>query len=294
MTILLTGGTGQVGAALRQQLADGEILAPPRASFDLAQPDSLAAQVQAMRPAVIINAAAYTAVDRAETESALAHRINAEAVDVLARAALSVNALLVHYSTDYVFDGTQVAPYAEDAEPRPLNVYGRTKLAGEEAIRASGARHLILRTSWVYSAGGSNFVRTIARLANERDELRVVDDQHGAPTWATDIARATAGMLRANRTGPERLGTYHVTAAGEVTWHGVARAILDELAARGIRTRAKLVPISAADYGAAAPRPANSLLARDKLRRDFGIDLPPWRESLRACMAELPPPPKPT
>ncbi|HEX6266246.1 MAG TPA: dTDP-4-dehydrorhamnose reductase, partial [Burkholderiales bacterium] len=234
MRILLVGRNGQVGRELAQALAPlGEVNAPSRAQLDLTDADRIAAVVRGASPEVIVNAAAYTAVDRAESEPDAAFSVNASAPRLLAEEAARLGALLVHYSTDYVFDGEKAGPYAEDDTPRPLNVYGASKLAGERAIAAAGCRHLILRTSWVYGPHGSNFMRTILRAARERPELRVVDDQWGAPTSSTALARATARLLPSH---PE--GLYHITAAGKTTWYGFARAIV---ARAGLRT--PVVPI---------------------------------------------------
>ncbi|MGH8616814.1 MAG: dTDP-4-dehydrorhamnose reductase [Burkholderiales bacterium] len=290
MKVLLTGGTGQVGTAFAAALPGAvELIAPPRAGFDLSRPDTLAAVLRAAAPDVIVNAAAMTAVERAEREPALAQTINADAVAMLAATARELDALLIHFSTDYVFDGRKPGPYAETDATAPLNIYGASKLAGEAAIRASGARHLILRTGWVYSATGRNFLTAILEQAAQAKELRVVDDQHGAPTWATDIAGIAvtlAQALPAEPAGSTRLGTFHCTATGETTWFGFAQAILEETAALGVDPRARLVPVTAAEYGAAAVRPANSRLACEKFVRTFGADIPlhPWRASLRHCL----------
>jgi dTDP-4-dehydrorhamnose reductase len=232
--------------------------------------------VRAANPDVIVNAAAYTAVDKAESEGDLAFAVNAVAPGILAEEARRSGTLLVHYSTDYVFDGSKPTPYVEDDAPNPLNVYGASKLAGERAIAASGCRHLILRTSWVYGPRGSNFLLTILRVARERPELRVVDDQIGAPTSSRAIAHATAQVLR-----PGAHGTYHLSAAGQVSWCGFARAIL---ARAGVAT--PVVPIRSEDYPTAAKRPRNSLLENSRLRADFGVALAPWEAGLEEVMAE--------
>jgi dTDP-4-dehydrorhamnose reductase len=238
--------------------------------------------VAALRPAIIVNAAAYTAVDQAESEPGPACLVNAEAPEALARAAKELGALLVHYSTDYVFDGEKTGTYREEDPANPLGVYGRTKLEGERAIQASGCEHLIFRTSWVYGARGRNFLLTMMRLARERDELRVVDDQRGAPTWSRMIAETTAQALaRRGDGGPS--GLYHLSGGGETTWFGFTRAIVETM---GLNPR--LTPITTADYPLPARRPANSLLCNDRLERDFGLRLPDWRESLRLCLEEMP------
>lgn len=276
MRILLTGRAGQVGSALERALAPlGELLAHDRRGLDLLR---LGSAIADARPDVIVNAAAYTAVDRAEGERDLAFQVNSRAVDELAHAARSIDALLVHFSTDYVFDGEKASPYVESDAPNPLNVYGRSKLEGERAIAASGCRYLIFRTSGVYAPRGRNFLRAILAAAREKPELRVVDDQHGAPTSSLDIAAAVARIL-AMPGLDAATGLYHMTAAGETTWHGFARAILD---AKGIRT--PLVAIPSSEYRTAARRPRNSRLDCAKLAADFGVALPDWREGLAAVL----------
>ena len=275
MKILLLGSKGQVGRELARSLAPlGHVTALDRTQLDITDGDKIAAAVRAASPNVIVNAAAYTAVDRAESERDLAFSVNAAAPGVLAAQAAKLGALFVHYSTDYVFDGTKAGPYREDDPPHPLNIYGASKLAGERAIAATGCRHLILRTSWVYGPHGSNFMRTILRAARERPELRVVDDQVGAPTTSLAIARATAEVLR----HPAE-GLYHMSAAGQTSWCGFARAILSRA---GIRT--PVVAIRSEEYPTAARRPRNSLLDNSRLREAFGVSLAPWEEGL----AEVP------
>jgi dTDP-4-dehydrorhamnose reductase len=256
----------------------GALVALDRDGLDLADHGSIRARTREVRPSVIVNAAAYTAVDRAEGEPDLASAINATAPGILAEEAKRLGALLVHYSTDYVFDGSKPDPYVEDDVPNPLSVYGRTKLEGERAIQASGCRHLILRTSWVYAARGRNFLLTMLRLAAERPELQVVNDQYGAPTWARDIAAATARLLADPPTG-----LFHLVAGGSTTWHGFATEIVRQTGATAI-VRA----IGTADYPMAARRPANSVLDATKLRMATGVAIPPWEERLRACLAEVP------
>jgi dTDP-4-dehydrorhamnose reductase len=275
LKVLLLGKTGQVGRELTRTLVPaGELTALDRTQIDLASPESIRAAVATAHPEVIVNAAAYTAVDRAESEESAAFAVNRDGPAVLAEEAAKHGALLVHFSTDYVFDGEKADPYAEDDTPRPLNVYGASKLAGERAIAAAGCRHLILRTSWVYGPHGSNFMRTILRAARERPELRVVDDQLGAPTSSLAIARATAQVLSH---GGE--GLYHMSAAGKTSWCGFARAIL---ARAGLGT--PVVPIRSEEYPAAARRPRNSLLDNSRLHAAFGVALAPWEEGL----AEVP------
>src|SRR5690554_4301362 len=281
MRILRTGANGQAGNALRHSLAplgevgcatrDGRLAtAGSRCEMaDLGRPAELAGVVQRIAPDVLVNAAAYTAVDRAESERDAAYRINAEAVDALATACAARNALLVHYSTDYVFPGDDPRPRREDDPTGPINVYGASKLAGEEAIRASGCRHMIFRISWVYAAHGHNFLRTMLRLASERDEVRVVDDQIGSPTPAHWIASASAEAI--SHRG-DRSGTWHLAASGETTWHGFAEAIFNH--AKGTRLNPTLIPVSTSDYPTQARRPMYSRLDTNRLERDFGITLP--------------------
>lgn len=292
MTILLLGANGQVGWELRRALAPlGPVRALERAEADLANPDALSRAVRETGPSLIVNAAAYTAVDRAEQDEALAQAINADAPGTLAEEAKRLGIALVHYSTDYVFDGAGDRPAREDDPVAPLNAYGRSKLAGEAAIRDSGCAHLILRTSWVYSMRGANFLLTVRRLAGELEEMRIVADQTGAPTWARGIAGATALVLA--RCGApaetgilvEKGGLYHLTASGETTWHGFADAIVDWLRATGQPVRCKQVhPIPTSDYPTPAKRPANSLLDCTKLRETFGIAIPDWRDQLGLCV----------
>jgi dTDP-4-dehydrorhamnose reductase len=281
--MLLTGANGQVGWELRQTLAPlGEVAAFDRVALDLGNADSVRSCIRDVHPEVIVNAAAYTAVDRAESESDVALAINATAPGVLAEEAKRIDALLVHYSTDYVFDGTKSTAYDEQDLPNPLSVYGRSKLEGEGAIQASGARHLILRTSWVYASRGKNFLLTMLRLARERPELRVVDDQHGAPTWAHDIAVATASVLhRSSAQIPT--GVYHLSCAGSTAWCRFAREIL-----RLGKITTPVVAIATSDYPTPAKRPANSMLNNTKFRETFGFALPEWDESLKRCFDSSP------
>lgn len=292
MTILLLGANGQVGWELRRALAPlGPVRALERAEADLADPDALSRAVRETAPSLIVNAAAYTAVDRAEEDEALAQAINADAPGLLAGEAKRLGIALVHYSTDYVFDGAGELPARESDPTAPLNAYGRTKLAGEAAIRDSGCAHLILRTSWVYSMRGANFLLTVKRLAAELEEMRIVADQTGAPTWARGIAGATALILARcgapAETGglAEKGGLYHLTASGETSWHGFAEAIVDWMRATDQPVRCKQVhPIPTSDYPTPAKRPANSLLDCAKLRETFGIVMPDWRDQLGLCV----------
>jgi dTDP-4-dehydrorhamnose reductase len=276
--ILLTGRGGQIGSALERALAPlGELRACGRGEFDLSDLHSIASKVRGEKPDVIVNAAAYTAVDRAEREPELALHVNFHAVSELAQAACSLGALLVHFSTDYVFDGEKASPYVESDAPNPINVYGRSKLEGERAVQASGCRHLILRTGWVYAARGNNFVRTVLRLARERNELRVVGDQTGSPTAAHEIAVATMALLKQ----PPADGIYHVSAAGETSWYEFACAILS-FAGSG----AEVQRITTQEYPTAARRPRYSVLSNEKIRDAAGIALPHWRVSLEeVCRA---------
>lgn len=288
MNILLTGVTGQVGWELKRTLAPlGQVVGLDRRALDLADTTAIRQRVEEIAPRLIVNPAAYTAVDKAEHEPERARLINAIAPGILAEAARACGAVLVHYSTDYVFDGSKDGAYREDDAPNPLNVYGATKLAGEEAIRASGVRHLILRTSWVYGRRGGNFLLTMQRLMRERPALKVVDDQIGAPTWSRLIAEATAQILAqclspargADR--PEPWGTYHLTCSGATSWYGFASAIAEF---EGCAT--PIIPIPSADYPTPARRPANSRLDNGKLARVFGLKLPDWRDALKLCLDE--------
>lgn len=295
MKLLVTGANGQVGWELARSLMPlGEVIALDRSRCDLSRPETLAAVIEALAPDVIVNAAAYTAVDKAESEETLATTINATSPGELARAAKAAGALLVHYSTDYVFDGTKAAPYTEDDPVAPINAYGRSKLAGEVAIRESGCDHLILRTTWVFAARGGNFVRTMLRLGVDREQLRVVADQTGAPTWARNIADATAQIVaqarRERRNGQFASGTFNLCSTGETSWHGFAEAIfasarsaLPELSMKV----AAVEPIPASAYPTPAARPANSRLATDRLAARFGIAMPHWQEALLRCLEEI-------
>ncbi|MCK9382184.1 MAG: dTDP-4-dehydrorhamnose reductase [Sulfuritalea sp.] len=285
MKILLIGCGGQLGRELKRSLASlGELVACDRGQLDLAKPEALRAAVRGIAPTAIVNAAAYTAVDQAETEPAAAEAINAVAPRILAEEARRLGALLIHYSTDYVFDGTKPAPYTEDDIPAPLSAYGRSKHLGELAIAGSGARHLIFRTSWVYGLHGANFMKTMLRLGRERDELRVIGDQIGAPTWTRHLADVTA-LILARRDVPA--GLYHLAAAGETSWHGYAEAIFAAAQAAGLLEKSPVVHrITSADYPLPAARPANSRLDCSRFQRDFGLALPDWRTGLADCLAD--------
>jgi dTDP-4-dehydrorhamnose reductase len=287
MRVLVTGAGGQVGADVARLLEGrAQVAARTHAELDLEKPDDIRFSVREARPDVIVNAAAYTAVDRAESEEDRARLVNGVAPGVLAEEAKRAGALLIHYSTDYVFDGEMDRPYVETDAPNPLSAYGRTKLEGERAVAAAGGRHLILRTSWIYAPRGRNFMLTMLRFAAERDELRVVDDQRGAPTSSLQVARATVELLDADR---EQAGIYHATASGETTWFGFAGAIFDGRKRRlgdGMRIP-KLVPIRTAEYPTPARRPKNSLLSNAKLENVFGVRLGDWREGLEEALGAL-------
>jgi dTDP-4-dehydrorhamnose reductase len=278
--IVVTGAQGQIGFELARLLpAHGDVTALTRADLDLAQPDAIVAMMRAVRPDLVVNAAAYTAVDLAERERDLAFALNAIAPEVLASEAKRAGAVLIHYSTDFVFDGNATAPYAEDAPVAPLNAYGESKLAGERAVAASGAHALTLRTSWVYGRRGRNFLLTIRRLAAERDELTIVADQTGTPNWAVTLAEATATLVgRGTGDLAERAGLYHLSATGATTWYGFARAIVGDAA------RPRIVPIRTADYPTPARRPSYSVFDTRRLRDVFGLELPPWDVCLARCL----------
>jgi len=276
--ILITGSTGQVGAELLRLFP--KALAPTRADLDLADESSIRAYIGAHKPRWIINPAAYTAVDKAESEPQLAAAINAEAPRIFGEEAQKIGATVVHFSTDYVFDGTKSTPYVETDPANPLGVYGATKLSGEQALAESGAHHIILRTSWVYGASGKNFLLTILKLASQRPELSIVADQTGAPTWSRDLATLTASIIASN---PTESGVFHATAQGFTTWHGFATEFL-----RLANIPTNVLPIPTSAYPTAARRPANSLLNCDKLDRAFNLQLPGWQTSLATVMALLP------
>jgi len=293
--ILLLGRHGQVGTELAKVLKTlGDVTALGREQADFSQPASLRNVVLVHRPDIIVNAAAYTAVDRAESEPALAQAVNTDSPGVLAQAARDIDALLVHYSTDYVFNGLKQGPYVEDDATDPQGVYGRSKRDGETAVLASGARHLILRTSWVYAAHGHNFVRTMLRLARERETLRVVADQIGAPTGAATIADITVQCLARLADGTVDAaavsGTYHLTASGATSWHGLATAVVEQaratLAADALAMR-DIQAITTAEYPLPAPRPANSRMCCDKLQERFGVTLPAWQNEVARVVQQL-------
>ncbi|MCG8910870.1 dTDP-4-dehydrorhamnose reductase [Pseudomonas sp. DP-17] len=292
--ILILGANGQVGWELQRALAPlGRLIVCDRQRGNLEDLAGLHALVSAKRPSIIVNAAAYTAVDKAEADIDRARRVNAEAVGLLAELAGELDAWLVHYSTDYVFDGSGSEPFREDDPTGPLSVYGQTKLEGEQAILRSGCRHLIFRTSWVYAARGANFAKTMLRLAADRDELRVIDDQVGAPTSAELIADVTAqalSQLRLRHDAPSLAGIYHLTADGAVSWHGYACFVIEQAAHLGFSLRTlpgRVLPIPTREYPLPATRPHNSRLDTHKLRTNFGLALPAWETHLKRMLVEL-------
>jgi dTDP-4-dehydrorhamnose reductase len=305
-TILLTGKTGQLGSELHRLLSKlGEVLAPHHKDLDLLDPAQIRRVMQQAKPQWIVNAAGYTAVDAAESDQANALAINAEGPRLLALEAKKTGAALVHFSTDYVFDGLKKVPYLETDPTNPINAYGRSKFAGEQAIRDSGVIHLIFRTSWLYATHGRNFLLTVLRLATERQELKIVDDQIGAPTCAADLAAATTTILAVLMAGakgqlisPDLAGSYHMSAAGQTTWYEFAKAILDE-AARAPRNlswlasatngrpllAARVLPISTEEFRSPTRRPAYSVLSNARLKEAFGVTLPAWRIQLQGCFS---------
>ena len=300
--IVIVGRNGQLAwEANRQFQGLGQIICVGRPEFDLADIDGVRAELRRIKPCIVVNAAAYTVVDQAESEPEAAMKINSEAPAAMAEEAKRMGALFVSYSTDYVFDGSSASSYLETDATAPLNVYGSSKLSGERAVEAVGGSHLIFRTSWVYGARGKNFLKTILKLAGERPELRIVDDQVGAPTWSRDlaasarkiieqlIAESLSAKISIGEALGDRRGIYHMTAAGSVSWYGFATAIVEEMRKRRSSegNLAKVVPIPSSQYPTPALRPHNSRLCNQKLSSVFGVSLPPWRESLVAVMAEL-------
>ena len=289
MKILLTGKTGQIGEELNNIVGDlGNLITVDKEQLDLSKPNSIEPVILDIKPDIIINPAAYTAVDKAEEEPDLAMTVNAIAPGLLAKAARKVGAGLIHYSTDYVFDGYSEIPYKEEDPPNPLNVYGKTKLAGEKALAEAGIPFLIIRTGWVYSLHGKNFLRTIKKLAEEKDIIQVIDDQIGAPTWARSVALKTHQILKQclnkkwlETKDPSLSGIFHLTCQGKTSWHGFARKVLNiSNASQNI----KLISIPTSDYPAPATRPSNSLLNNEKIQKVFGLDMPHWEDALKYCM----------
>jgi len=296
MKILLLGKNGQVGWELQRSLAPlGEVVAldfdsPGPLTADFSAPESLAATVRAVAPQIIVNAAAHTAVDKAESEPDFARALNATSPAVLAREASALGAWLMHYSTDYVFDGSGSTPWVEDSPTGPLSVYGQTKLEGEQAIRASGCRHLIFRTSWVYAARGGNFAKTMLKLAQERERLTVIDDQIGSPTGAELLADLTAHALRHARQHPEVSGTYHAVAQGETSWHGYATHVIEFARAKGLPIKVAadaIAPVPTSTFPTPAKRPHNSRMNTSKLRSTFGVNLPVWQSGVDRMLTEV-------
>lgn len=290
----ITGANGQLGFELQRALAPlGEVVACGRNACDLSSPDSIRAAVREAKPDVIFNAGAHTAVDKAESEPDLARAVNATAPGILGEEAAKLGALVIHYSTDYVFDGTKTVAYREEDATNPLGVYGKTKLEGEKALAASGARHLIFRTSWVFGAHGKNFIKTILRLASTRDELRIVADQYGAPTGAALLADASAHIalrLLREQEIDFPFGLYHLTATGETSWHGLARHILSKAIAANYKLQAppeRILPITTPEYPTPAARPANSRLDTSKFRAAFGLELPDWSHGVNQVLDVL-------
>lgn len=294
--ILLIGKNGQVGWELQRTLAPlGQTIALDRQGMDLADQDGIRRVIREVNPSLIVNAAAYTAVDQAEEKSDLVMTINGVAPGVMAEEAKRIGASIIHYSTDYVFDGIKATPYTEEDKPQPLSYYGRSKLAGEEAIRAAGASYLIVRTSWVYGTRGRNFLLTVLKLASERNELKIVDDQIGAPTWSRMIAETTADILAQhlitgnNDANPfiHESGIYNLSASGQTSWYGFAKSILSHTITRMRSKTVHVIPISSAEYPSTAQRPRNSLLNHEKTIRRYGLVMPDWEDALKLCLEEM-------
>ncbi|QSJ15380.1 dTDP-4-dehydrorhamnose reductase [Nostoc sp. UHCC 0702] len=291
MKILLTGVTGQVGWELQRTLMTvGEVIPLRRNEMDLTQPNSIRRIIQEVKPDLIVNPAAYTAVDKAESEPELVMATNGIAPGIIAESAKRIGAAMIHYSSDYVFDGTNTTPYTESDQPNPQNIYGKTKLVGEQAIAAVGIPHLILRTSWVYGLRGKNFLLTMQKLSQEREEIKVVNDQIGAPTWSRAIAEITALILSQAQQNVSSFltskgGLYHLTASGQTSWYGFAQAIFAHDVQHSERKLQKLIAITSKDYPTAAKRPAYSLLNSDKLSNTFGLFIPDWQKALELVLA---------
>ena len=295
MRLLVTGASGQVGWELSRSLMPlGEVVALDHRQCDFLRPELLPSLIRSIKPDIIVNAAAYTAVDKAEREEKLATTVNGTAVGVIAEESRKAGILLVHYSTDYVFDGVKQTPYTEEDAPNPINVYGRSKLAGDAAVRQAGGAYVVLRTSWIYARRRHNFVRTILRLARNGEDLRIVADQIGAPTWARDIADVTAAIVRTvcreRAQGPFASGIFNLAASGETSWYEFAKAILEDATRYTllpVQHLPQLKPISSEEYPLPAVRPKNSRLAGDRLSKRFGIELPDWKQGLALCIEEM-------
>jgi dTDP-4-dehydrorhamnose reductase len=289
--ILLFGADGQIGWRLAKLLgASHKVIRSNRSETDLSDPAALRSAIRRVKPDVIVNAAAYTAVDQAERQPALARAVNAIAPRAIAEEAAKLGSLFVHFSTDYIFDGRKLHSYAEEDIPAPLNIYGQTKLEGEELIRAAGGHHLIFRTSWIYDSRGRNFLLTMLRLAREREELRIVNDQTGTPNWAQSVAETVVGLfdrVLGQQDGVVLNGTYHLSAKGQATWFEFAQAIFAHPSVTRLARTPRLVAISTADYPTAAMRPGYSVLSAEKLEKTFGVSAPSWREGLDRCLQDL-------
>lgn len=292
-TILLFGKNGQIGSALQRTLGKrGTVIAHDRTTCDLSDFDQLRSVINSVKPGIIVNAAAYTGVDRAESDEAVCSRVNSLAPGVMAEAAGELDAIFVHYSTDYVFNGEKVSAYLEEDRPEPLNAYGRSKLGGDRTVLASGGRSIILRVGWIYSAAGQNFANTILRLARKQDRIAVVADQFGAPTSACFIADMTAELLDRviEADEPSRFGVFHLAAAGRVSWHGYATELLREARRLNFRLQAgpdEIVPVSSDEYAAVAPRPKNCVLDTGKIQRTFSVRMPEWQVGVQQLVREL-------
>ncbi|VAX21759.1 dTDP-4-dehydrorhamnose reductase [hydrothermal vent metagenome] len=295
MKILVTGSNGQLGQELATELRPlGELLLVDIQELDITNAEQVNRAVADFKPALIVNTAAYTAVDRAEEEKELAMTVNGKAPGILAHAAKKNGAGFIHYSTDYVFDGTKNSPYTEDDTPCPINWYGETKLAGERAVMKSGAPYLIFRTSWLYGTTGNNFMLTMLRLFNERDEIKIVADQRGTPTWSRVVAQTTAEIVKKLHEGAEFKssleqvsGLYHLTCEGQTTWHGFTTAIMENVKTTGVDNLPKLIPVQTSEYKTPAKRPLNSTLSLEKVKRTFGVEIPDWRDALNLCMKKV-------
>ncbi len=295
MKILVTGSNGQLGRELATLLRPlGELLLVDIQELDITNAGQVNKTVKDFTPDLILNTAAYTAVDRAEEDRELAMAVNGKAPGILAHAAQKNGAVIIHYSTDYVFDGTKNSPYTENDTPCPVNWYGETKLAGEQAVIKSGAPHLIFRTSWLYGATGSNFLLTMLRLFNERDKIKIVADQRGTPTWSRVVAKTTVEIIKKLRENgrfkssvEQGSGLYHLTCTGQTTWHGFTTAIRENVKAKGTARLPELIPVKTSEYKTLAKRPQNSTLSLEKIEKTFGVKMPDWKEALNLCIKEM-------